>query len=305
MKTIVLAGGCFWGVQHYFKQMRGVLQCTAGYTGGSVADPSYEQVYTDTTGHAEAVRVTYDEALLPTETLLRRYLCSIDPLSENRQGNDVGTRYRTGIFYTDPADAAPVRRMLDALGAELGAAPCVQVAPLETFYPAEDFHQDYLDRNPGGYCHLPLKLMRYPRVMEEIRSLLEGEADGVAAMAEVACLLQERMGFFWTGFYRVSGEELVLGPFQGPVACLRIGYGKGVCGSAWAQGRTLVVPDVEAFPGHIACSAESRSEIVVPVFGADGAVSAVLDIDSREPAAFDRADRHWLEEIVKLIPVSC
>ena len=109
------------------------------------------------------------------------------------------------------------------------------------------------------------------------------------------------MGFFWTGVYRVKEGELVLGPFQGPVACMHIGYGRGVCGTAWKQQETIVVPDVEQFPGHIACSSLSRSEIVVPVFSQDGSVQAVLDIDSKELATFDDVDRQYLEEICKLI----
>ena len=109
------------------------------------------------------------------------------------------------------------------------------------------------------------------------------------------------MGFWWTGFYRVVGNELVLGPFQGPVACMHILYGKGVCGTAWQRGETIIVPDVEQFPGHIACSSESKSEIVVPVIGKDGKVMAVLDIDSERLATFDDVDRKYLEGICKLI----
>ncbi len=121
-------------------------------------------------------------------------------------------------------------------------------------------------------------------------------------MAECAALITERMKFFWTGFYRVIDGELVLGPFQGPSACLRIGFGKGVCGTSWKQKKTIVVPDVEDFPGHIACSSLSRSEIVVPVFGADGSVcSAVLDIDSTEIGTFDRTDATFLRLIADLI----
>ena len=128
--------------------------------------------------------------------------------------------------------------------------------------------------------------------------MLEGETDAIAKMANVAAVLHAEFGFWWTGFYRVAGEELILGPFQGPVACMHIPYGKGVCGTAWARNASVVVPDVEAFPGHIACSAASRSEIVVPVHGADGSVTAVLDIDSAELATFDETDRVWLEKIV-------
>ena len=142
---------------------------------------------------------------------------------------------------------------------------------------------------------------KYKLLFEQINALTEGETDEVAVMANAAAAIHPEMGFWWTGFYRVKNGELVLGPFQGPVACMHIGYGKGVCGTAWKQGETIVVPDVELFPGHIACSSESRSEIVVPVFSADGEITAVLDIDSKELATFDDVDKLWLEKIVKVI----
>ena len=123
-------------------------------------------------------------------------------------------------------------------------------------------------------------------------------------MANVAALIHRSLEFWWTGFYRVVDDELVLGPCQGPVACTRIAYGKGVCGTAWKEEKTIVVPDVEQFPGHIACSSESRSEIVVPVIE-DGEVCAVLDIDSRELGRFDDIDARWLEEIVRAITSYC
>ena len=143
------------------------------------------------------------------------------------------------------------------------------------------------------------KREKYRLLTEQIRALIEGESDSIAVMANVCAAIHETMGFFWTGFYRVQGNELVLGPFQGPVACMHIAFGRGVCGTAWKEQRTIVVPDVEQFPGHIACSSLSRSEIVVPVFSKDGAVVAVLDIDSRELATFDDIDRQYLEAICK------
>ena len=146
-----------------------------------------------------------------------------------------------------------------------------------------------------------MKDEKYRLLTEQIKALVEGETDVVAVMANVAAAIHETMGFFWTGFYRVIGRELVLGPFQGPVACMHIPFGRGVCGTAWQRQETIVVPDVEQFPGHIACSSLSRSEIVVPVLSATGEVMAVLDIDSRELATFDDTDRLHLEQICKLI----
>lgn len=142
---------------------------------------------------------------------------------------------------------------------------------------------------------------KYQLLTEQIESLIAGENDTVAVMANVCAAIQQEMGFFWTGFYRVVNDELLLGPFQGPVACMHIPFGRGVCGSAWKQRQTIVVPDVQQFPGHIACSSLSRSEIVVPLFTEIGEVSAVLDIDSKELNTFDDTDRQYLENICKII----
>lgn len=141
---------------------------------------------------------------------------------------------------------------------------------------------------------------RYELLYAQAEALLRDEGDEIAAMANLAAMIHLSFGFWWTGFYRVSGGELVLGPFQGPVACTRIGYGRGVCGTAWREEQTIVVDDVEKFPGHIACSSLSRSEIVVPVWR-DDKVCAVLDIDSEHLATFDATDRRWLEKIVALL----
>lgn len=142
---------------------------------------------------------------------------------------------------------------------------------------------------------------RYVALLPQLKGLLSGETDEVANLANVAAALKETFGFFWVGFYRVSADELILGPFQGPVACTRIRKGRGVCGTAWAEGRTLVVPDVDAFPGHIACSSLSRSEIVVPLTDGDGHVWGVLDVDSDELHAFDEVDACYLEKICSLL----
>ena len=139
---------------------------------------------------------------------------------------------------------------------------------------------------------------KYTSILPQAAALLEGEDDNIANMANLSALLHQAFGFWWTGFYRVVGKELVLGPFQGPLACTHIPFGRGVCGTAWKNGETVIVPDVEEFLGHIACSSESRSEIVVPVRNDNGIV-AVLDIDSRELGCFDDIDRKYLEKIVE------
>jgi L-methionine (R)-S-oxide reductase len=144
------------------------------------------------------------------------------------------------------------------------------------------------------------KAAQYRSIIPQIEALLSGETDLVANLANVTAALKEQFKWFWVGFYLVKNGELVLGPFQGPVACTRIGYGRGVCGASWAQKKTLIVPDVEAFPGHIACSSLSKSEIVVPVILNDE-VNAVLDVDSDELNSFDETDARHLEEIVALL----
>ncbi len=306
---IYFAGGCFWGVAHFFSGVSGVLSAVSGYAQGSPAfegRPSYEEVYTDTTGFAETVRVTYRPERISLETLADLYFCIIDPLSLNRQGHDEGTRYRTGIYYSDSSDLPVLQAAFEKVSARLGQPLAVELEPLRNFFEAEERHQDYLVKHPDGYCHLPSKVFKYLRLYQDLAALLGDEPDTVARMSESAALIYERMKFFWVGFYRVApavaseARELVLGPFQGPAACLRIGFGKGVCGTAWKEARTVVVPDVEAFPGHIACSSLSKSEIVVPVIR-DGAVTAVLDIDSTAPDTFDDTDALWLEKICGLI----
>ncbi len=311
-KDLYLAAGCFWGAEHFFKQIKGVVFTETGFANGNTDNPTYEQVYTDTTGHAETVHLRYDPLQVSLRFLLEMYFKAVDPTSLNQQGEDRGTRYRTGIYYTDPDDLPFIRLAMEQEAPRHGLPLQVEVLPLQCFFRAEDYHQNYLDNNPTGYCHLPVALFEYARnnsdtstlqknekyalVFKQLQALSEGETDTIALMANTAALLHETFRFWWTGYYRVVGNELLLGPFQGPVACMHIPFGRGVCGTAWKENRTLVVPDVEQFPGHIACSAASRSEIVVPV-RCNGSTVAVLDIDSQHLAAFDDCDRHWLELI--------
>lgn len=145
------------------------------------------------------------------------------------------------------------------------------------------------------------KTEKYEAFLPQLSALINGETDETAVLANASAALAAEFGWFWTGFYLVRGKELLLGPFQGTVACYHIPFGRGVCGSAWQQGQTLVVPDVEAFPGHIACSSSSRSEIVVPIIDTKGQTRGVLDIDSTELATFDDTDRHYLEQAVNII----
>ena len=157
MKTIYLAGGCFWGLQKFFDQFTGVVETEVGYANGPDKAPSYQEVCADS-GHAETVRVVYDESVLPLEKLLDYYFMVIDPLSVNRQGNDVGVQYRTGIYYVDEGQLPEIRGVYDRAQAKAGAPLAVEVAPLENFFSAEEYHQKYLEKNPNGYCHIPRKM---------------------------------------------------------------------------------------------------------------------------------------------------
>lgn len=159
MREIYFAGGCFWGTEHYFKQVRGVVATEVGYANGNTEQPTYEEVYADTTGYAECVHITYDEDVVSLELLLRLFFESIDPLSLNQQGGDIGTRYRTGIYYSLEDDLPTIRRVYSQVAQSLGAELAVEVGPLRNFFTAEEYHQDYLDKNPAGYCHIPRSMM--------------------------------------------------------------------------------------------------------------------------------------------------
>lgn len=156
-----MAGGCFWGTEHYLKQIRGVITTDVGYANGTGENPSYEEVYTDTTGFVECVKVVYDPMVLSLKKIVELYFHSIDPLSLNQQGNDIGTRYRTGIYYTDSGDRATIESIYRDVECKVGERLAVEFEPLRNFYNAEEYHQDYLDKNPTGYCHLPAYLFEY------------------------------------------------------------------------------------------------------------------------------------------------
>ncbi len=163
IKSIYFAGGCFWGTEHFFKQIEGVTFTETGYANGSTPDPTYRQVYTDTTGYAETVHVEYDNDVIDLEFLVRMFFRAIDPTSLNRQGEDVGTRYRTGIYYTDAEELPCIKNIYDEIGRQHESPLVVELEPLKNFYRAEDYHQDYLENNPDGYCHLPLELFEFAR----------------------------------------------------------------------------------------------------------------------------------------------
>ena len=167
MKEIYLAGGCFWGTEHYFKQIEGVLETETGFANGNTDNPTYEEVYTDTTGYAETVKVVYDEAKVSLEFLIDMFFHSIDPTLLNRQGHDEGTRYRTGVYYTDEVELPVIKRIFEEKQKQYDQPIVTEIAPLRNFFPADEYHQDYLDKHPDGYCHLPFELFEFAKRARE------------------------------------------------------------------------------------------------------------------------------------------
>ena len=166
-KEIYLAGGCFWGTEHFFKQIEGVVETEVGFANGHTENPTYKEVYTDETGYAETVRVGYNPEVVSLEFLLRMFFKAIDPVSLNKQGHDEGTRYRTGIYYTDAEDLPVINKVYAEEQQHYDLPLAVEKQPLESFYTAEDHHQDYLDKNPTGYCHLPQSLFEFAKTAKD------------------------------------------------------------------------------------------------------------------------------------------
>ena len=167
IKDIYLAGGCFWGTEHYFKQIEGVVATEVGFANGNTVNPTYKEVYTDTTGFAETVHVKYNPEEVSLRFLLQMFFKAIDPTSLNKQGHDEGTRYRTGIYYSDTEDLPVIERVYAEEQQHYQQPLVVEKQPLENFYTAEEYHQDYLDKNPDGYCHLPLSLFQFAKQAKE------------------------------------------------------------------------------------------------------------------------------------------
>ena len=167
VKDIYLAGGCFWGTEHYFKLINGVVETEVGFANGNTQNPTYQEVYTDQTGFAETVHIRYNPDVVSLEFLLQMYFKAIDPISLNKQGHDEGTRYRTGIYYTNPDDLPIIMKVYAEEQKHWQQPLAVEKQPLENFYTAEEYHQDYLDKNPTGYCHLPQSLFEYAKQARE------------------------------------------------------------------------------------------------------------------------------------------
>ena len=166
-KEIYFAGGCFWGTEHFFKQIEGVIETEVGFANGHTENPTYKEVYTDQTGFAETVYVKYNPDVVSLEFLLNMFFKAIDPTSLNKQGEDEGTRYRTGVYYTNDDDLAVIEKVFSQEQQNYKQPLAVEKLPLQNYYSAEEYHQDYLDKNPTGYCHLPVALFEFARQAKE------------------------------------------------------------------------------------------------------------------------------------------
>ncbi|MDR2896391.1 MAG: peptide-methionine (S)-S-oxide reductase MsrA [Propionibacteriaceae bacterium] len=216
MAQIYLAGGCFWGLEAYLAAIPGVTGTRVGYAGGVLADPTYAAVSTGTTGHAETVEVSYDPAVIRLDDLLFLFFAVIDPTQVNRQGADVGSQYRSAIYYVDPDDEPVIRGLIDEVAARWSAPLATQVEPLTSFYPAEDYHQRYLDKNPGGYCHIPASsiaaVVKKAGLIRQIRALDRQAYAITQDEATEAPFTNEYDHTFEPGIYvdRVSGQPLFM-----------------------------------------------------------------------------------------------
>lgn len=218
-KKIYLAGGCFWGAEHFLKRIYGVVSTCVGFANGDVESPSYKLVYTDTTGHAETVEVEYDPEQLSLAFLIEMYFKAIDPLSLNRQGEDSGTRYRTGIYYTDAGDLDTIQYIFDGEARKYDEPMAVEVLPLKCFYPAEEYHQDYLDKNPDGYCHLPESLFELSRgarcPMRQVRDFLESNGLGYEIYFHPPLSTIEKALEYWKNISAVHCKNLFMRNHKG------------------------------------------------------------------------------------------
>lgn len=313
MKEIYVAGGCFWGVEAFFKQIPGVKQTKVGYANSKIKNPTYEEVCSETTKAVETTYILYNPKVISLEKLLDFFFRIIDPTAINRQGNDYGSQYRTGVYYVDKNDAPIIAAALNALQTKYAKRIVVENKPLENFYDAELYHQEYLQKNPYGYCHVDLNALRddekkvnkpklYRELISSFSALFTDKSHSISVLSNLSAIIKEYFPkVSWVGVYLDNGNELIVGPFQGRVACETIAYTKGVCGKAFSREEVVIVPDVHEFPGHIACDAGSNSEIVLPLFDASDKLIGVLDLDSYDYDYFDRDDEEYLKLLLAKI----
>lgn len=313
MKEIYFAGGCFWGVEAYFKLIPGVKETRVGYANSLVLNPTYEEVCAEETGAVETTYVKYNPKVISLSKLLEFFFRIIDPTAINRQGNDYGTQYRSGIYYVLADDQKVIAEALHKLQQKYPKPIVVENKQLLNFYDAELYHQDYLLKNPHGYCHVNLNALAphetkinkrriYNSLLENVKHLFNEDSSPVSVLSNFTALIKDAFpAISWVGFYLNDGKKLVVGPFQGKVACETIAYDRGVCGAAYTAKNPIIVPDVHEFTGHIVCDELTNSEIVLPVYDAANTLIGVFDVDSHMYDYFDAEDETYLSELLQII----
>lgn len=304
MATAYFAGGCFWCITPSFESIAGVKSVTSGYSGGDEANPVYADVKAQKTGHREAIRIEYDESKTDFSGLLKVFLENVDPYDGEGQFIDKGFSYTLAVFYTNDYEEKETRRQIEELEKKSGQKTYISVEKFKNFYDAEEYHQDYHLKNPEAFEKELIESGRktdYKLLNEMLKSLIEDSKYSISNLSNASALIYDSLERLnWAGFYIMEDGKLILGPFQGKVACMQIKVGKGVCGTAVLENKTQVVADVHEFPGHIACDSASNSEIVIPIHK-NGEVYGVLDIDSPYLNRFSEDDRKGLEEFVRII----
>lgn len=313
MKKIYVAGGCFWGVEAFFKLIPGIKNTRVGYANSIKVDPTYEEVCSGVTNAVEAVELLYNPKVITLKEIVAFLFRIIDPTSKNKQGGDIGTQYRTGIYFSEEADGFLIAEEYKRYTKNYDRPIVTEILPLQNFYDAEHYHQDYLSKNPGGYCHVNLfelkeserkvnKPKRYHELLEKAQYTFTDKSHTISVLSNLSALIKEVFPkVSWVGFYFDNGKQLIVGPFQGKVACETIAYTRGVCGAAYRGEEVIIVPDVHDFPGHISCDDGSNSEIVLPFYDCDGILVGVLDLDSYDFDYFDQDDAHYLTILLKEI----
>ena len=313
IKEIVIAGGCFWGMEAFYSQMDGVLDVVSGYANSNIDSPSYSEVKKHLTTSVEAIKITYDSSTIDLPLIFYYLFQIVDVTAIDHQGGDYGHQYRSGIYYKKEEEKELALSMVKELQKNYVDKIAIEILPLNNFFLAEEYHQDYLSKNPDGYCHIHLQQLQdkhkklnkkslYQEAILNLKGLLDSSMGQTTNLANASALLKEKFPYYsWIGFYLCNDKHLYLGPFQGKPACVKIDFHKGVCGTSYTNKKTLIVQDVHAFPGHIACDSGSNSEIVVPLLNKKDDIIGVLDADSYRYGAFDLDDKIGLEAIVDIL----
>lgn len=306
MEKLYLCGGCFWCIESVYAGIDGVKSVVSGYSGGDVINPTYEEVKAQNTKHREALEIVFDENKITLETLIDIYLDSVEPFNNEGQYIDTGFSYTLALMYLNESQKNIIEKKINEFEKIKGQKTCIEVLPFKNFYKAEEYHQEYYLKNPKEFKNEIKESNRrenfdYNLLNNQLKSLIEDDDYDISILSNASALLFSSLkDLNWAGFYIIKDNQLKVGPFQGNVACSTIQIGKGVCGTAVKESKTIVVENVHEFPGHIACDENSKSEIVIPIYK-DNRIYGVLDIDSPIYNRFLTVDKLGLEEFVRII----